>query len=1006
MAEFLTSDKTRKNPKWSALYLNAAEQHRAVATEIGRDDGDAIWRDDADAAVQGRRVYARLFYIAHLHQGRDWQRLIDVIDAGAYGRGKVASDPSTLLFAGDLNLAIEAAENTQALGALWKCKLLRSTMGGYADGLPAKGYAALAAVGRTNEAFRLVELVADAPRQTAAFAALARSVPGEAIAQSYLRRGLEALPQLEAAHLGEVTTGLLEAARVVKESAGALTHEVQQALYESATQLLRHEVGGPFARSAVVLLWTAGARDQAQALGSAMAEAGRVRELCGLIAEIGEIDEARRVAAMIPEPTRMLDALGAIAATLMDTGREDEARSTLTACCELVEKAEDPDGMPALLATLGDAELACGDRESAARTYRQALELTKLDRFHIDHLSRLARALCQAGDLDSGLKAFQCVYEMAIKEISEREIVPGHGYPFSFFARSVGTLASDLDQPEAALALARKLEPWEQYPIVGAAVVSIVRSGDLERAMETMGIFAELAAASPVRIQITTEGEKFVDESDCQALIAQKFADRGDWARALELASKISSDYARYQAYSELALRRYDAGLVEEAAELVARVMSELRLQNAREGKEDGLSTAIDFLLDGGDVAEAEEASASIQTIWMRVSAGKRIANALVERGEYERAETFAKSFPPSNLASALVAIAGKQVVGQRAEAEDSLDRARKIAHTIQEGSERSEALREICLAYHQLPGREQAAQETMHEAMLALQQADKFRLRPTPWPDMFLLMAKMDHWQPVQGYVTELVDFDPFDGCAALLKLAEYAWRSGDLVRVDDVMKKAKDAAARTTFAPMQSQCYAQIVQLYAKMGYFEQARAGDLIELANRNSQRSAMLYVVEELANAGRIGEAYEAAEANELASLLLVDATLRAADRSRAVKYVSTFPESSAKAQGLGRVASAFEAAGYHQQALALLSEALALPPGEDHEAFVVDAARRYVAMGEGRLAVALVGGEWRRAPSRWNLIQWLGYGRPLLLDFPLLGVDIYRSFRWVEEFIAG
>jgi tetratricopeptide (TPR) repeat protein len=506
-------------------------------------------------------------------------------------------------------------------------------------------------------------------------------------------------------------------------------------------------------------------------------------------------------------------------------------------------------------------------------------------------------------------------------------------------------------------------------------------------------------------MQLSSDRGAATNESDCMALIAETFAGRGDWSRSVEVAAMVSDGDERYRAYSRIALGQRDAGLNQDAFELVARQMREVKLQNTRTAKDEGLSIALDLLIESRHVAEAEEALKSIESEWSRASVGQRIVGTLIEAGEYARAETFAQGLPKSNRALALVAIARKQGADGSAETVNTLDRAHEIAKTLEEGGERSNVLREICWADYELKGGRQAVLDTMHEAAAALNQAKTFRVRPTPWPDMFLLMAKVGEWQSMQGWLKGLVDFDPFDGCVALLNLAEYAWQSGDQERVNDLMIKARDAADRTTFPPMQSQCYANIVQLFAKMGRFEEAQNKELIEAADRASRGTAMQYVAEELANAGRIDEAYEAIKFAESPSMSLVDATIRAAELSRALEYVNKFEDSSKKADGLARLASAFAAEGDRAQALSLLSEALVLPEDQQTGSHLADIAKRYVAMEERQLATSMVAGEWRHASSRRILINRLAAGSELLSEVPSLGIDVYRSFGWVEEFLA-
>jgi hypothetical protein len=181
-AEFLTAAATRDDPATADLWVDAALEHRRLSRAMeDKGEPEAIWQDSPELREQGRRAYARLHYVTHLFLGDDFDRLATVIDDGRYGRGKLRFDPSTFLYARDLDLAIRAARRWPAeetararqLLRLWRFKLLRATLSGYADRLPPAGYAALAVVGQAQEAARLAELITDPQRTALALAEIA-----------------------------------------------------------------------------------------------------------------------------------------------------------------------------------------------------------------------------------------------------------------------------------------------------------------------------------------------------------------------------------------------------------------------------------------------------------------------------------------------------------------------------------------------------------------------------------------------------------------------------------------------------------------------------------------------------------------------------------------------------------------------------------------------------------------------------------------------------------------
>ena len=136
-------------------------------------DLDAIWIDDRDAVEQARRMYARHHYVTHLALAENWPILWQVLDAGDYGEQKTRFDPSTRLYALDLDRGRESAitagqsveEHIQHLPRLWKYSLLRTSLTSRVDQWPDDLFVVLAMMGRTQEVLERIELISDFNRQ-------------------------------------------------------------------------------------------------------------------------------------------------------------------------------------------------------------------------------------------------------------------------------------------------------------------------------------------------------------------------------------------------------------------------------------------------------------------------------------------------------------------------------------------------------------------------------------------------------------------------------------------------------------------------------------------------------------------------------------------------------------------------------------------------------------------------------------------------------------------------
>ncbi|GAA5531281.1 hypothetical protein [Herpetosiphon gulosus] len=136
-------------------------------------DVDAIWTDDRDPIEQARRVYARYHYITHLALAENWTVLWQVLDTGDYGEHKTRFDPSTRLYALDLDRGRESAikagqsieEHIQNLPRLWKYSLLRTSLTSRVDQWPDEAFEFLAMAGRTHEALERIELASSQERK-------------------------------------------------------------------------------------------------------------------------------------------------------------------------------------------------------------------------------------------------------------------------------------------------------------------------------------------------------------------------------------------------------------------------------------------------------------------------------------------------------------------------------------------------------------------------------------------------------------------------------------------------------------------------------------------------------------------------------------------------------------------------------------------------------------------------------------------------------------------------
>jgi tetratricopeptide (TPR) repeat protein len=432
LAEFLL-DADRAGRFW----LDERELHQRMVRWCEEDRGieqGKIWKTDRDdPAEDGRRQYARRHYVAHLLLASAWERLERVLDDGVYGRAKVREDPTTLMYAQDLDLGRRAAarqtdslvESMQLLDNLWRYSLLRCSLASAANDYPEDYYRALTKLGRESEAVDLADLVTDSSARAHALCGIAE-VLSERDGQS-----VQAVSLLDRAHAIAST-----AARSSASDWGALqsvaTVMARVGMTDEAIALVReleadHEP--VYARVAI-----AEAYARAQKLDAALVTArgvvggwGQAEALCGvariLISEgvpdaaAQVLDEAHAVARSTEFARSQADALVTVADTLLLTDRAPMASRVLEEASEASQR-------------IVEADLAEWSRSRIARVigtsgrFEEALAVVPTisnGDWRALLLRTIARALTLAGRVNEALSLADRV-NGAFDEIGERAV--------------------------------------------------------------------------------------------------------------------------------------------------------------------------------------------------------------------------------------------------------------------------------------------------------------------------------------------------------------------------------------------------------------------------------------------------------------------------------------------------------------------------------------------------------------------------------------------------------
>jgi hypothetical protein len=154
-------------------------------------DLSLIWRNTLyNEAEQDRRLYARYYYLTHLYEARQWERLFEELDAGQYGQSKLHFDPGMRLYTQDLNYGCKAAawegwtleEGMALLPCLWRYTLLRCSLQSRANAYPPTAFKFLVVMGQEQKALALTELITTSDEKAKALLAIAQQMsvqPGQ-----------------------------------------------------------------------------------------------------------------------------------------------------------------------------------------------------------------------------------------------------------------------------------------------------------------------------------------------------------------------------------------------------------------------------------------------------------------------------------------------------------------------------------------------------------------------------------------------------------------------------------------------------------------------------------------------------------------------------------------------------------------------------------------------------------------------------------------------------------
>ena len=1040
LVEFLTAESTQRDDSLSDLYVEADAEHARLVHLV---DASTIWAASEDAKESCRRDYFTRHYIEHLFAARAWDLLYATIDTGAYGRGKLRFDSSTLLYSRDLDLAIRAVSRPEKdetarvrrLPRLWRYQLLRATLSNFADALPAAAYTAMAAVGRAAKAADLAQLITQADRQALVLVGLAAAhdphVPAEQ-AHELLQRGFELaarvdneeerealllqLLQIGGPMLKDVPPAVQAAARVATtlSTAGARAKALGTLIRYVESQVERD----PLAQTFFELVNAAADSEENDALYF----------ICAIhCSDVHELETAHAAVTHIRFAGLRMDALRQIATQELASGDSDAAEASRKEAAALIDVFPVDGRRARALAQLARLDLALGRADRAASTVGAAFDqLGDADASAPDimkTLTEMAEVLKQVADTPRLEATVRRIHDLATNELKGRIETAGHGYSVSIVASNAARALAALDECDRALQIIGELRPYEREPALLAVARSFVHQRQWNRAQDTVEQIKRNAQSLRMRIVVTVEDE-LTEESNYdvadRALIdlALGLAKDQQWERARTTAETIGGVEARLDALSQLANLLQEAGHGDAATALVQQVEFDSRVAKFSDQRDQAVADSVGLLTATRRWTEAMAAAGTIGDERVRALSQQSIAHALIEEGDVATAQRVLSQISDAAVcAGVALELAQKAAkTGDRDDTTTVIQRllvARDFARRTPDMEKRAESLRSIALAFGDLnTGAGQEAMATMEEVVVTLGKAPPFGVRPSPWCATIAAFAQLGNWDGALQIGRGLLAFEAFDGCSAFCDLSDVAREQGDAERAGALIDTARDHVAEITFVPMQLGMRATIAEAYARQGRMAEALSDALVTPAARSD---SMVRIAAVLAKSGDVPAAKkllsdlpEGANADS-AKVAIVDACLKASQADEARQAAAAIADTDTRAMQMLAVTTALLKSERRDAGYAAIAEILELSRSL-YVGTAVTLVRELVAClvsaGELSRAIAVVEERWLAAATHTELLPCLRIVEPFVTLEPDIAEGISQSFGWIDKMLAA
>jgi hypothetical protein len=652
--DYLAEDVAQPDKSFVVSQEQIVDWHTTLAQwcVVDAKDIERIW-EDATGAEHIRRVYARHHYVTHVALGQHWDGVCQDIDDGLYGRHKRRFDPSTHLYAQDLDRVRDMAVQRQDIIHLWRWSLLRTSLTSKIDAWPDALFRTLVLLGRTREALSRIELVSDVAGRVRLFcqAALLLTADDAAVAWQRAQVTAHAIPNVQTRtnmlHL------ILQAVASIGDFAQAQT--IVPSIPTEEGQATAH----------ILLI---------QALAAEVPPDSDVFTQCRILAEA------------IPTVSDRVTALSTLALRMASVNHSDAA-ALFKQVLSLGTAIPDDQNRDAALATLVQALANAGD---VLQAYTIS-ESIRSDWVKADALQSVIQAFANAGDFIQAQTIAEAIRSDWIRVrvlsiLAEAMTKVQHPDAPALFTQAqtiAASIDSDWVKSDALQDVMRARAHAGYVDDATAIATSIVDEDERDTALRIL--VQTLATTSQFAEACTIAKTILDDQTRATALqvVIQALVNVGDFEQAQTLAHTLPTMPDQVAALSTLVVKMASFN-PSEATTLFTqiRMMADSIAEDTK--WDQGLRSLVEHIASAGDVPQASTFAERIIDPSIRASALRSVVQSLISARDFAQASTIAQSIPVAAIrASVLGFLAQAMAVEDHLGALTILNEALRIAKTI-----------------------------------------------------------------------------------------------------------------------------------------------------------------------------------------------------------------------------------------------------------------------------------------------------------------------------------